>query len=685
MATQAGVAYVTVAYDPVGVKKLRAETASQGRQIAQSWDKTAQKSGKSIMGVGKSMSKYITLPIVAAGAVAIKFATDFDTSLNHIQALVGANTKQMNLYRKSILDLAPAVGVGPKELADALYFITSSGFKGAAALKVLKASAQAAAAGLGDTRTVANLVTSAVTAYGEANLSAARATDVLTATVREGKGDPAELANALGENIGVAQKLGISFNEVGAAMSALSLITPDVAQDGTQLSGVMSKLLAPAKQSEEAFQKLGLSVSDLHAEIKEKGLLGTLLDLKERMKGTGVTAHDLFPEIRSLRGFFNLTGKAADKNVGIFKRLNAATGDTAKALKAAGGTESFKFKQALAELEVAAINVGEALIPIAVQIADGVKSMAEAFNNLSPAAQKTVLVIAGILAVIGPLVFAIGAVVTVVGFLAEGFIALAAAEFLAAAPITLIVIGLALIAAGLVLAYKRSATFRAVVQYAAATAAESFNVLKTVIRAVAAHFGIVMAVASVAFAVIVSAVRAGISVVRTLITVVGAVAKKFGPIKGAAVSAFNAAASAVRPLISVIQELVGWLGTAASAAGKVASAIGAVSSLASKADPRNLLPHTGGIVTAGGLRLAGGGVAHGGVVGRDSIPALLTPGEMVLNDRQQREMFRLLNGGGAGGGVDVHVYVGNEPVDARVEVAMKKTSRRVQAGRKWGN
>jgi len=47
----------------------------------------------------------------------------------------------------------------------------------------------------------------------------------------------------------------------------------------------------------------------------------------------------------------------------------------------------------------------------------------------------------------------------------------------------------------------------------------------------------------------------------------------------------------------------------------------------------------------GGVNLATGGIVTGGTAGRDSVPAMLTPGEIVLNKKQQ---LSLLHGGGGG-------------------------------------
>ena len=40
--------------------------------------------GKKVQGIGKSMSIYVTAPIALAGGAAIKFASDFEESLNKV-------------------------------------------------------------------------------------------------------------------------------------------------------------------------------------------------------------------------------------------------------------------------------------------------------------------------------------------------------------------------------------------------------------------------------------------------------------------------------------------------------------------------------------------------------------------------------------------------------------------------
>ena len=404
MATQAGVAYVTIAYDPAAVQKLREQTRAEGQRLASSWDKV----GSSASRVGSKLTRSLTIPIVAAGAAATKYTYDFDQSMNHIQALVGANTKQMDYYRKAVLALAPAVGQGPQDLAKALYFITSSGFKGAHALDVLKASAKGAASGLGDTQTIADLVTSAINVYGQKNLSAAHAVDVLTQAVKDGKGEPADYATAMGRVIPVAQNLGVSFDQVGAALAALTLGGFSADKATTGLQSIFTNLEKPSKSAEAALKGVGLSAGQIRDEIKNKGLLPALLDLNKAFDGNGVALRKVFTNGKAIVPFLSLTGQAAKKNVGIFNDLAHSTGASEQAFGKQSQTAAFQIQQSFAKIQVAAVQAGGILLPVFARVAQALAGLLTDFDHLPQGAQNFIVFGGIAVAALGPVLTAFG-------------------------------------------------------------------------------------------------------------------------------------------------------------------------------------------------------------------------------------------------------------------------------------
>jgi TP901 family phage tail tape measure protein len=316
-----------------------------------------------------SLIKYSVIGgLVNMGNASIAAARNFELSMKRIQGLVGESGNQVQRYKDAILALGAASGKGPVELADALYFITSAGIKGAKAMDVLRESARSAAAGLGETKVVADALTSILNAYGQETYSASKANDILVATVREGKAEADQFAPALGKVLPIAAAFGASFEDVSAGVAALTRGGASAGTSAIYLRQVLSQLLKPSKQAAETMQAAGTSAADLRQRIQEDGLLNALSYLNERLGGSdsevmaaGLTK--VFGNVRALTAVFSLLGPNLEKNRDIFAELNSATGDAAKAFDAYSKTADYAFKKSAAEAQAAMIRVGDAIMP----------------------------------------------------------------------------------------------------------------------------------------------------------------------------------------------------------------------------------------------------------------------------------------------------------------------------------
>ena len=316
-----------------------------------------------------SLIKYSVIGgLVNLGTASIAASRNFETSMKRIQGLVGESGNQVQRYKDNILALGAASGKGPVELADALYFITSAGIKGAKALDVLRESSRSAAAGLGETKVVADALTSILNSYGDATYSASKANDILVATVREGKAEADQFAPALGKVLPVAAAFGASFEDVSAGVAALTRGGASAGTAAIYLRQVLSQLLKPSKQAAETMRAAGTSAQELRQKIQQDGLLNALSYLNTQLGGsdTEVMAAGLtkvFGNVRALTAVFSLLGPNLEKNREIFYELNSATGDAAKAFAAYQETADYAFKKAAAEGQAAMIRVGDAIMP----------------------------------------------------------------------------------------------------------------------------------------------------------------------------------------------------------------------------------------------------------------------------------------------------------------------------------
>ena len=376
---------------------------------------------------GQTLTRRLTLPVVAAGAASVKMAVDYEESLSKITGLVGVSQKQVDVWGKQMLELGPKVGKGPRELAEAMFFITSAGLKGKTAMQALVASAKASTAGLGETKVVADAVTSAMNAYGAENLSASQATDILTAAVREGKLEASALAPAIGRAIPIASAMGVSFDEVAASLAAMSRTGTDASTGATQLRAILAGLLKPTVQAEDALKKYGLSGDKVRKMLREDGLISTLQHLNKATKGNKKALAEIFPNIRALSGFLDLLGGNADANITIYEKLAKSIGSTDKAFQDAAQSGRVKLDQAISSIQAAAIMIGDILLPYVVMAADFIRKMATEFRKLPEPVKKAAVVFFLVVAALGPLMILMASLFTVTGLIVVGIGALVAA------------------------------------------------------------------------------------------------------------------------------------------------------------------------------------------------------------------------------------------------------------------
>ena len=353
---------------------------------------TAESSMKKFGGI---VGQIATVAVAAIGGISIaatKMAAEFETSFSKIQGLVGVSVDELGDLEEAARTLGPQFGKSANEAAEALFFITSAGLRGEAAINVLEASLKGAAIGLGDTKTIADLATSAVNAYGESQLDGAKAVDVLTEAVRLGKLEPAELAGAMGAVLPLASNLNVSFAEVGAAMAGMSKTGTDASTAATQLRQILATLAKPTVEAEEALAGMGMSAEGLRQQITDEGLFATLETLTGAFDGNIEATTAVFGNIRALSGVLDLMGASAEDNKELFALMTDEVGVLDEALEITQDTAANKFAVAMETMKASLLPVGDLLLDVAANMLDAMGPvidemgplLEEVFTDLQP-------------------------------------------------------------------------------------------------------------------------------------------------------------------------------------------------------------------------------------------------------------------------------------------------------------
>ena len=289
------------------------------RQLDAALSKTQKKLkdfGDSTKAIGKSMSIYVTAPITLAGGAAIKFASDFQESLNKVDVSFKNSSQEVKDFAKTTLES----------------FVIAEG------------TALDMAALFGDMSTSMGLTTN-------------------------------EAAN-------------MSTSLVGLAGDLASFKNINIEEVTTALSSVFT----------------GETES-----LKRLGIVMTEVNLKQFALEQGITKNiKQFTQAEKVQLRYNY----------VMKQTANAQGDFANTSEGAANQMRI-FQETLKELGA---EFGQIMLPTFEKIIKKVNELLKEFRALTPQTKKVILVVAGVVAAIGPLLIAIGTLTsTVIPALITGF------------------------------------------------------------------------------------------------------------------------------------------------------------------------------------------------------------------------------------------------------------------------
>tara|TARA_R100001530_G_scaffold56049_1_gene40994 strand:+ start:960 stop:3293 length:2334 start_codon:yes stop_codon:yes gene_type:complete len=366
------------------ILEIKADVANLKKGIAQS-KQSVSGFQSTLKGAAGTLKVAFVAALALAARAAIKGGMDFDRSMTKIKALVGVAGDEVDSMGKRTKQMANDIGVSSTEAADALFFITSAGLRGSEAMDVLEASMKASAIGLGETKVVADLATSALNAYAGTGMSAVDATDVLTAAVREGKLEASELAGSMGSVLPIASAMGVKFHEVGAAFAAMSRTGTNASEAATQIRSILVAINKPSATASKRLDDMGISADFLRQKIKDDGLLSVLELLKEKFEGNVDAQNEVFSGQRAMMGVMDLLGSNAEATGKTFDALTRSTGALGTAYDIVAESDSRKLDKALTQLSNQLTALGTIVLP---PLVDMIEITGAAFSTFAKVASQ---------------------------------------------------------------------------------------------------------------------------------------------------------------------------------------------------------------------------------------------------------------------------------------------------------
>lgn len=226
-----------------------------------------------------------------------------------------------------------------------------------------------------------NLLSSAINAYRLDLSKVDEVADSFFETINLGRVRASDLANEFGRVAPVAASLGITLNELNAAIAAITIQGVTPSETLTSIFGIMNKLLKPTDEMVKFLESLGFSSGQ--AAIRALGFAGVLREVTKQAQAGNVELADLFNEIRSTRGIVAIT-RALDTYDSALQSLNNSQGAVKKAQDEINATAGKQFQIEMNKIKnIFAEDFGRPFISFLLNITSSSNEAGERINNLA--------------------------------------------------------------------------------------------------------------------------------------------------------------------------------------------------------------------------------------------------------------------------------------------------------------
>lgn len=434
---------------------------NQAQRLAVESSKSFQ-IGSALTGMGKVLSTAVTLPLLGIAATSIKVGNEFQAQMSRVQAIAGATGGELDKMKRQAIELGAKTAFSAKEAAQGMENLASAGFQVNEIMDAMPGVLDLAAVSGGDVAASSEAMASSLRAFGLEAGQAGHVADVFARAAADTNAETVDMAEAMKYVAPVAHSMGLSLEETAASIGIMADAGIKGSQAGTTLRGALSRIAKPTKAMVKSMDQLGVSFYDAN---------GKMIPLREQIAQlktatAGLTQEERNRHLVTLYGQNSLSGMLALLDAGpekLDKMTNALINSDGAAREMAETMQdnlASKIEQMGGAFESAAIVIQQILEPALTKVVGGITKLIEAFLNMSPVGQKMVVIFAGMVAALGPLLLIAGTVMTTMVKLRIAMQFLGPAFMGTMGTIALVVAAFYALVAVFMIAYTKSEKFR---------------------------------------------------------------------------------------------------------------------------------------------------------------------------------------------------------------------------------
>lgn len=397
---------------------------TQYSRQAQRVGKDLQKIGDNISSVGKTLTTAVTVPIVGAGVASLKLGMDFEQSMSKVQALSGSTADEMKDLNALAIKLGADTSMASSDVADAMQYMALAGWKAQDMIKGTSGIISLATASGEELASVCDIVTDALSAFGLTADSSSQFADVLASTVTNSNTTVEMMGEAFTYVGSVAGAFNYTIEDTALAIGLMANSGIKASQAGTALRKIMT-------ETNGAFEVVGDTLGKYVIQTTQAN--GSMVPFKETM----IEMRKAFSQLTDAEKTANAEAIAGKTGMaGLLAIINASEADfnkLASAIDNSNGSAEEMSKIMLDNLwgqielisgsiESMALRISQNLTPYARKLADVIQSLTDKMDAMSDEQVTNMMKMAGIIAIIPPMILLYGKLVKGVGsaFIAYG-------------------------------------------------------------------------------------------------------------------------------------------------------------------------------------------------------------------------------------------------------------------------
>ena len=270
------------------LQAVAAEKSAAAQEVAATRSKAAM---TSVVGIANKVTAVTLLAGAGIAVGATEMAAKFEKSTMLLVTAGGESMSALDSVRKGILEISTSTGTTAEQMSEGMYIMEKAGYRGAAGLAALKASAQGAKDENVDLATMAQATTDVLLDYGykmdtaaNATDSSVRVTNMLVAASGAAKTTMTDFAGSMAAVVPIASTAKISFDQVGGAIATMTQHGQTAQQSSQNLANLIQSLVRPNAMASAAMSQLGIDTTDLAKNLGERGLSGSLKIVDDAIK-----------------------------------------------------------------------------------------------------------------------------------------------------------------------------------------------------------------------------------------------------------------------------------------------------------------------------------------------------------------------------------------------------------------